>query len=88
MHFFKDTPSNNDILINNLKLLNYDIADANKVFRMQVEHLSIENMSAHPKLTIHIMHFTTAKAVDEDHYLNHFKPLYILMYLYSYPPRT
>ncbi|CAD8118753.1 unnamed protein product [Paramecium sonneborni] len=80
MHYFKDHPQDSELIVNNLRLLNYDIKEANTTFRLNVELLSIENMKLHPKLTISIIHFLVSKLFDDDSFINSFKNMY--------PPRT
>ncbi|CAK60223.1 unnamed protein product (macronuclear) [Paramecium tetraurelia] len=80
MHYFKDHPTDQELIVNNLRLLNYDIKEANTTFRLNIEQLTIENMKAHPKLTISIIHFFVSKLFDDDSFINSFKTLY--------PPRT
>ena len=58
------TPSNTEITINNLRLLGYDLQEANKTFRINLESLSAESLS-NPKLLVHIINFLLYKTVDQ-----------------------
>lgn len=70
MHYFKDNPTDNEIIINNLRLLNYDIKEANITFRLNIESLTIDNMKNHPKLIISIIHFIVYKIVEDESFYN------------------
>lgn len=70
MHYFKDNPTDNEIIINNLRLLNYDIKEANTTFRLNIDSLTIENMKNHPKLIISIIHFLAFKIAEDESFLN------------------
>lgn len=37
MHYFKDAPSDNELILNNLRLLNYDLKEANTTFRLNID---------------------------------------------------
>jgi hypothetical protein len=69
MHYFKDVPSDNELILNNLRLLNYDLKEANTTFRLNIDSLTIENMKAHPKLLISIIHYIVLKLADDDSFL-------------------
>lgn len=69
MHYFKDAPSDNELILNNLRLLNYDLKEANATFRLNIDSLTIENMKAHPKLLISIIHFIVYKLADDESFL-------------------
>ena len=58
------TPSNNEITINNLRLLGYDLQEANKIFRINLDSLTAEALS-NPKLLVHIINFLLYKTMDQ-----------------------